>query len=205
MTTLQLERVNGTFFFPAFLKWNWQNREVFQGGIVMIWCMHTLWRDSHFWLLMHASPHVHLCVCLWWELSVGVVNLVTTVYTESSGFTHTWKCTLSPPSVFPASSKPRSHFSKSLTFCLFFWDSIYGTCSVCLAYSTWHNAFKVCLCCCKWKNFFFPHGWITVHHIHICVYHYFIHSGQTVLSQVNFAYCSPDTCDVLPTSGHLPS
>ena len=205
MTTLQLERVNGTFFFSSFfevkLTKSW--------GISRGYCndlMYAYIVKGFPLLIINAwSPHVHLCVCLWWELSVGVVNLVTTVYTESSGFTHTWKCTLSPPSVFPASSKPRSHFSKSLTFCLFFWDSIYGTCSVCLAYSTWHNAFKVCLCCCKWKNFFFPHGWITVHHIHICVYHYFIHSGQTVLSQVNFAYCSPDTCDVLPTSGHLPS
>lgn len=179
MTTLQLERVNGTFF-SAFLKWNWQ-----LWGISRQYCndlMYVYIAKGFPLLIINASitSCSSLCVsvvrtfCQCGQLSHHGLCWIVRFYSYLK------VCTLLPPSVFPASSKPRNHFSKSLTFCLFFfWDSIYGSCSVCLAYSTWH-AFKVCLCCCKWQNFFFPHGWITLHHINICVYHCFIHSGQMV-------------------------
>ena len=102
------------------------NCEVFQGSIVMIWCMYTLWRDFHFWLLMHPSPHVHLCVCLWWELSVNVVNLVTMVYAELSDFTHTWKSVLFYHHLyFPHPPNLETVFLRVWLFAFFFFEIPY--------------------------------------------------------------------------------
>ena len=84
---------------------------------------------------MHPSPHVHLCVRVWWELSIfladfSVVSLVTMVYTELSDLTHTWKSVLLFYRLcFPHPPNLETIFLRVWPF-PFFLDFTYGTCSV---------------------------------------------------------------------------
>lgn len=144
-------------------------------------------------------------VCLWWELSVSVVNLVTMVYAELSDFTHTWKSVLFYHHLyFPHPPNLETIFLRVWLFAFFFFLRFHIRYMQCLS-GLFHLACLQGLSMLLQMAEFLLSSWLnntpSYKYMRISLLYPFRANG---FSQVNFAFCSPDTCDVLPTSGHLP-